>query len=90
MLSEVNHRDAARPMRGAIEIKAIPLNDLNKISSSCMSDTILYESLGRSCGKKKIKKAITLFLKIEKLDSTMKYQKNLKQDYLCWVGKQRV
>ena len=53
MLSEVNHRDAARPMRGAIEIKAIPLNDLNKISSSCMSDTILYESLGRSCGKKK-------------------------------------
>jgi len=31
-------------MRGAIEIKAIPLNDLNKISSSCMSDTILYES----------------------------------------------
>ena len=39
---------------------------------------------------KKKKKAITLFLKIEKLDSTMKYQKNLKLDYLCWVGKQRV
>lgn len=51
-LSGVNHKEAVKRIKGAIDIYDIPLMDLNKTSSSFMSATILQQSLYSSCGKK--------------------------------------